>query len=263
MDGRGLVKPGGLQTQLPANFAVPQGLVGYWGFDPDCLDFTNNLATDMVGANTGSLLGATKPALANGIISGSLLFDGSTSYAASGGNADIIGAAPRSVSIWANPTSVASGSKYLFCWGVDSARNAFAVTFGTGGAGIAYVYTNTTDWFTATGAVAANVWTHVAVTYNGGAAQTADNIKLYLNGLKASLSFIGGGVGALNTTNSPINFGTNILHSASFFPGQLDDARIYNRALDPWEITVLYQAGLSGRRDAGQNMPQWTEVGAA
>lgn len=55
----GLLMPGGPQTSRHNCFAVPDGLYGYWGFDTDCMDFTNNIAINLANRITDLRTSAT------------------------------------------------------------------------------------------------------------------------------------------------------------------------------------------------------------
>ncbi|MBI4202559.1 MAG: LamG domain-containing protein, partial [Chloroflexi bacterium] len=75
------------------------------------------------------------------------------------------------------------------------------------------------------------VWYHIVLTL------AVNDLKCYVNGeLKATDTDTLGadGIG----TATPIYFGRNIPGTA-FFPGSIDDARIYNRVLTPEEVQGL------------------------
>ena len=72
-----------------------------------------------------------------------------------------------------------------------------------------------------------NVWTHLAATFDG------STIRLYVDGNL---------VGSLAETN-PIPTSTDILQIGAnfygeYFPGRIDEVRIYNRALSETEIEI-------------------------
>jgi hypothetical protein len=71
-----------------------------------------------------------------------------------------------------------------------------------------------------------NTWTHVAVSYDGGA------MRFFVNGVQVSLVAM---TGNLTASNNPLRIGGNSLWG-EFFAGQVDDVRIYNRALTAGEI---------------------------
>src|ERR1035437_3896283 len=88
----------------PAAFAIPNGLVGYWGFDADCMDVTQGLAFDLSGNNnTGTL--AASPPLAQGQVGQALKFDGSTTYVNCGSSA-LLNPAAMSMTAWVNMSAL-------------------------------------------------------------------------------------------------------------------------------------------------------------
>ena len=75
--------------------------------------------------------------------------------------------------------------------------------------------------------LAANTWTHVAVTWDG------STMRVYLNGAQVAS---GAAIGSLVNSSGPLSIGGNRLLTAEYFKGILDEIRIYNRALSVSEI---------------------------
>ena len=71
-----------------------------------------------------------------------------------------------------------------------------------------------------------NTWTHLAATYNGNV------LALYVNGTQAAQLLV---TGAVATSASPLKLGGNAIWG-EWFAGQIDEVRIYNRALTATEI---------------------------
>lgn len=85
----------------------------------------------------------------------------------------------------------------------------------------------------------AGTWSHLAVTYNGSV------LRLFVNGVLArSRTVSGGGV----TSTGPLRLGGNAVWG-EFFSGQLDDVRLYNRALTASEIQADMNTPLSSQPD--------------
>ena len=84
------------------------------------------------------------------------------------------------------------------------------------------------------GTITQNTWTFIAATYNGAV------LAGYRNGVLVQSSSQSGDIG---TTTNPLRLGDNPGFSPRFYNGQLDDIRIYNRALTPSEIRLLYTGG--------------------
>ncbi len=71
-----------------------------------------------------------------------------------------------------------------------------------------------------------NAWSHIATTYDG------TTVRLYVNGVVAGTSTISGSMPA---SSGPLRLGGNSIWT-EWFRGQIDDVRIYNRALHRGEI---------------------------
>lgn len=79
---------------------------------------------------------------------------------------------------------------------------------------------------TGTSGLALNTWTHLATTYDG------SNMRLYVNGVLVKTQAT---TGNLYTSTNPLKFGGNAIWG-EYFAGQLDEIRVYNRALNQSEI---------------------------
>jgi hypothetical protein len=93
------------------------------------------------------------------------------------------------------------------------------------------------------GAILANEWTNVAIVISSGATPT---IKAFVNGVEeASVT----GDGDFNAT-SELVIGASDNKSEEFWAGQLDDVRVYNRALSAIEVRSIYHYPWSSLRAA-------------
>lgn len=81
------------------------------------------------------------------------------------------------------------------------------------------------------GAVITNVWVHAVATYDHNA------VRLYLNGVPLVANIIG--PVTIAATSSTLRISKDDNDNVPF-PGRIDDARIYNRALSASEIAFLY-----------------------
>jgi hypothetical protein len=75
-------------------------------------------------------------------------------------------------------------------------------------------------------ALAANVWTHVAGTYDGSV------VRLFVNGVQVASTTVSG---PISTSTGPLRIGGNSLWG-EYFQGVIDNVRIYNRALTAAQI---------------------------
>jgi len=81
---------------------------------------------------------------------------------------------------------------------------------------------------TGTTGLATNTWTHIAVTYDG------TTLRFFVNGTQVNSKSYSGN---MYTTTSPLKIGGNAVWG-EYFAGQIDEIRIYNRALTQSEITT-------------------------
>jgi hypothetical protein len=98
-------------------------------------------------------------------------------------------------------------------------------------------------------------WHHVAVTYNGSGAGSIGNFQIYLDGVSQALSAAGGYGDSTNIDqigNDTTNFNTQ-------WYGQIEDVRIYNRALSSTDVTQLYNTGIMSLNNANLNHMGITE----
>lgn len=88
-----------------------------------------------------------------------------------------------------------------------------------------------------TSKVPLNKWSHVTVTYDG--SRRPEGVKVYLNGNLSKNKIEQKGLKATIETKAPFRVGSR--GGNSYFNGELDDLRIYERALSATEISRLGQ----------------------
>jgi prepilin-type N-terminal cleavage/methylation domain-containing protein len=158
-------------------------------------------------------------------------FDGSSDYVNFGSENIIENLSGITFSVWINTS--ATGTTYLL--------NTWfgGIVFGlTGTPGVQFAMTPQGGSYTSASTSSypsLNSWTYIVGTYNGTKA------SLYENGIL---------VGTGNSTNglTPVSALNMILGkradaSSNYFPGLIDDVRIYNRALSAAQIAAMYAAG--------------------
>jgi hypothetical protein len=256
-DGSGQLLPGQIRAISPRYIAVPDGLVGYWGFDLDCV-LAGGLTDDLsANYNVGTLStsGGSNPTYARGQVGDALLFDGSTNYVDMGNILNITG--PITVAAWANATTN-TGRMCVASKGLDLNAVPYDLCVNADAANTSkmqmQIFNGVQHVATSAANVATGIWEHWVGTADG------TSIKLYRNGVldaitaDATLPSVNSAkfqVGALN------NFGTGPI---LFWNGSIDDVRIYNRALDASEVATLYQAGLLGQRHSNLTLLIETEL---
>ena len=182
----------------------------------------NGDATDESGNYNGT---ATNVTYGTGQFGQAGVFNGSSSYVLASSFMPT-GSNPRSASAWVK-TTISNANMTILMSGSGSNNNYFIFRIINGNLGVAF-YANDHD-FTATGLTDGN-WHHVATTYDGSLA------KVYLDG-----NLIGtGSAGAVSTNSSNFAIGAYNTGVDALFNGSIDQVRIFNRALRPYEVEALY-----------------------
>jgi hypothetical protein len=83
---------------------------------------------------------------------------------------------------------------------------------------------------------------HFVGVFDGIRSGNAQRAKIYLNGTERTLSFVGTIPSVTGTFTEPMRLGARV-GLTSFSDGQVDDIRIYNRALTATEVSQLWQIG--------------------
>ncbi|HQU85580.1 MAG TPA: sialidase domain-containing protein, partial [Pyrinomonadaceae bacterium] len=91
--------------------------------------------------------------------------------------------------------------------------------------------------------VTANVWQHVAATYDGAF------MRIYVNGVEVGNR---AQTGAIDNVTTPIVIGRNAVNT-TVFSGGIDEIGIYNRALSAAEIRDQFYAGNGGKYKGASN----------
>ena len=190
-----------------------ENFVSYWKLDGD--------AIDSVGSNDGTVNGAT---FVDGFYNQCASFDGTDDYISTPYGADF-GTGDFSFSCWINLQ--------------DDSNNyeSFASTY-DGSVGLIFgLYTTDIRAYASGDEISSsefsfNEWHHYAAIRDDG------ELKLYMNGVQV------GSTSSTSDVNSSENleFGrrpTNNQHAK----GEIDDVRIYDRALTPLEVQQLYEYG--------------------
>jgi hypothetical protein len=234
-----------VNTDTVANTPLTTGLVGYWSFNgPDVTD----KIYDRVGGNNGYFIGAaTSSAKTIGKLGQALQFNGISSYVQTYPNPVNVGN-QMTISVWVKPDAYPNDGQihevyrqeelsettnnyggYLLSWRGDLNQRW---DWGIRQSNVTSKY----PYSPTTADVPAGVWTHLVLTADG------TNVRGYINGvLKGTVSYDG-----------TISDGRNLIigayaavggSKARFFPGSIDEMRIYNRALSAAEVKQLYLAG--------------------
>jgi hypothetical protein len=222
---------------------IDQTLAAYWKLD----ETSGTTVTDSIGGTvSNAFVGAPKPVA--GVYSGGYSFNGSTDYITVPDTAgeDFAGATAISGEAWIYATSgntstivgkgsYASAIGYEFTLNSVGGLNGISLVLNT--ANIHPYYLNSTY------SMPLNTWTHVAFTYNSALAKA----YLYINGVKAAIkdnNSTSPSGALLSATGKMTYIGRRDPDTGNtFFPGKIDDIRLYTRTLTDAEVYDHYLAG--------------------
>jgi hypothetical protein len=207
----------GLILTSAGNAADPD-LVGWWRFD----ETSGTTAHDASGnGNDGTLQG--DPTWVTGKIDGALALDGNGDYVDIG-SVGISGINPRTIAGWARAsTTTIPGWTTVFGFAPDGNTDGTYYDVEVDDAGNYVVHVG--GWQAVVCPVDTQ-WHHFAANYDGGVG------NWYLDG-----QFLDSLAGAIGTIDQ-MRIGARLSYS-NFFPGLVDDVRIYNKALTLAEIEKI------------------------
>ena len=165
------------------------------------------------------------PTYVAGMDGQAMQFDGVDDYVDIGNATDWpAGAAPRTMSLWAQTNSVEAGYRFAVAYGTGSTGQAMFIgingtTLYGGGYGDDVSVAN--FWVT-------DEWYHLALTYDGITA------RFYAGGVE-----IASAVKAWNLVLSRAHIGQQVNNSYEFWNGMADEVRIYGAALSAGEVAWL------------------------
>lgn len=206
-------------------------------FDPSCVlalssqrdnKWFDNSGNDNHGVFTDTVIKS------NGRFGPSVSFNGTSSFVICGNNTVLDITSEITFEVWVNPSNISTNTKildksHLFvdAWTLIKNDSNFECHIKFPVVGLKSAI--------ATGMASIGVWSHVVATYDG------DKLRIYVDSILKGSNDVG-------SDTIPIN--SRILHVGrlsslplSFFPGLIDEVRLYNRALNHDEISRNYELG--------------------
>jgi hypothetical protein len=196
------------------------GLVGAWNFD----ETSGDSLLDASGRrNTGTIMGANRTA---GIYGRGLSFDGESDWVTVADSSSLDLTNAMTLEAWVKPDNLYDVWRTILIK-EQSGQLAYALYANTDAAGPSgNVYTDHDNGLTSSERLAADTWSHVAMTWDG------ITMRLYVNGGEvASIPF----EGTAATSSGALRIGGNAIWG-EWFDGEIDEVRVYNRALSPAEL---------------------------
>ncbi|MEO0705021.1 MAG: NF038122 family metalloprotease [Cyanobacteria bacterium J06649_5] len=229
----------------PGSNPLSNGLVGHWELD----EISGLQAEDVTGGNTGILTNVNTPRWnSSGAVGGALEFGGVDDHILVADSAELDITQTLTLATWVNADAFenwtgliikgTSNVSYALELGSDG-KLIFDTNYGNlaGASGQGTFYSSS--------GLTINQWHHVAVTYDG------NNVQFYIDGqldssTAASIT--------LGTSNEELVIGAD-LAGGSHFNGDLDDVRVYNRALSAEELAQLSagEGGVSASSEGGSD----------
>jgi len=218
------------------------GLVGYWSFE----DATGTIATDFSGnGNSGTLTNMETTDWVNGKVGKALDFDGSNERVEVGNNFSLQLTSGFSTSAWIKRTSGSNAYQGVYgkydqdnlagwFWTFYTDNNKLKFGFRLNGGNYWSASSNTV--------FVNNVWYHIAFVYLG----DGSTPRLWINGAEeTSLTtwlVAGDALNGFTDSNTILTIGEEegFTDTNKYFPGQIDEVRIYNRTLSATEVADLY-----------------------
>ncbi len=211
------------------------GLAGYWTFDGK--DMPNGRASDMSGnGNTGYLVStATSTVYVPGKIGQGLNFDGINDSIDAGSNSSLNPTTGITLSAWVYPTASVEGGIISngVAFGTNKGYNLFIENDGKIYCDIGITSTANRNNVVS---YALNKWNHIVCTYDA----VSGIVTVYKDSVSTSAAQTAGNIGNSGFSTS---IGRMTGAGSTFFPGKIDDVRIYSRAFTASEVSKLYNFG--------------------
>ena len=208
-----------------ATAGLSNGLVGYWSFNGD--DISGTTVKDLSGQNNNGTNSSATPTL--GARGQALSFNGTSNFFQTG-NIAFPASCAYSISFWMKSNSAVSGFVGPLNWGL---YRGFEFYTGSGTHHLSFMGDGSWwDGAKSTSNLDDSKWHYIVGTNSTDGTCNNNNLILYVDGVQQ-------GTSVSNTTTNNDPQGIN----SSYFPGMIDEVRVYNRALSATEIGDLYRAG--------------------
>lgn len=235
---------GAFPARLNPHHPLNRGLKGWWLVTPP-LDGGSRWY-DLVGSFPGALNGLAIPWRGSAQRWGSLQLDGSTNFVSISSAVQQASSRVFTYACWAASSSATINQMLMWEGSSTSTTPLFQFKFGSPATNLtATIRDDAAHLVTLNGATTINdgKWHHLAVTGDGA------NIALYVDGKSDATPVSIATVGTM--TCDRVTFGAaTTTTTSSYFPGQLDDCRIYTRPLSAAEVYALYLESLAGYPEA-------------
>ncbi|MDH5412854.1 MAG: T9SS type A sorting domain-containing protein, partial [Flavobacteriaceae bacterium] len=161
----------------------------------------------------------------------------------------------RTVTAWIK-TTTAGTRKTIAAWGINSAGAMFNVMVHNGNIRVEAGSSNVQNDDSTVPLLDGDTWRHIAVTYNPADGDKLSNVKIYIDGVfyanqPDSGDSFNSEATVINTDNTfnDVQIGNANYNASYYWQGQLDDVRIYSKALTASEVMTVMGGGTLGVND--------------
>jgi Tol biopolymer transport system component len=236
-----------LQANQTANFqnGVPlcatksSGLVAWYKGENDVVDSSG------LGNNGGFFNGT----FSAGKVGQAMNFNGTSNYVAIADSPSNSITGQITTAAWIKPTTITGFQVIMSKYGDGSNSRSFIFSFSSSGK--LYFEVNQTNtigrsYITNNVVLTAGVYQHVAATFN----PATQLMEIFVNGVSVPVTLVDANtVTSIQDSPSTVRIGdlvNNAGQDSQFFNGQIDEAKMFNRALSTSEIAAIYNAGSAG-----------------
>ncbi len=221
-------------SQLSQAIAPTSGLIGHWLFD----EGMGTTAGDSIGGSTGSVLGGAIW-ITGRVGTKALQFDGINGKVSvsnpSAFNFNNASSPNFTLSAWVNLPSNACGSSKCTILSSTPSSGTGGYRFYVGSSLDPSLYLRSLDNLTGTtNTVTVGGWHHVVAVY-----AASSTVTFYVDGVQKGVRTMTNGVVPGSTPTFNIGSDANV---NQYFPGSIDDVRVYNRTLSAQEVSDLFTA---------------------
>ena len=229
--GNNLVATFGVGPTSPPPLGI-SNLVAHWKLNDNA---ETTAVTDNTGVNDGTATNLTSAMSVAGKINQA--FDLSKGYTTIPDSVSLSVSTGFTIVVWYNPPSF-GGTKIAICKGSDTQGTmSYGLTEQSAIGGFMSTSGGWQGWVGTTVGLTTGTWTHVAYTYDG-ATQT-----IYSNAVQVWSTATSGNVFDGDGANAELCIGAKAVFHNEPSISKMDDVRIYDRALTPSEISLIYNNG--------------------
>ncbi len=212
--------------------AIPPGLAAAYAF----AEGTGSQTADASGnGNPGTLAGAAWTAA--GKYGSALTFDGTNDWVTVADKPSLDASGALTLEAWVRPNGGPTWRTILLK--ENGSTLAYALySAASGGTPMGIVLVGGTQQkLSGPSALPAGAWSHLALTYDG------SQMRLYVNGVQRASKAV---TGSMPNSSGALRIGGNNVWRSEWFRGELDELRVYNRALGAGEIQADMGTPLAG-----------------